>query len=176
MFPTIMGRATVIGVSCGEAAVGAANARRKECPATATVYSGGRLSSRLTTTTPMTSASRTRQIQAQQSQTCNGPIASMAAAYLDHHRWRDEAQVAALLKARSVRRLVQARRIEYFKVGRLVRFREAAVADHIERNRVVPGRGLADPGPGGGLARGLGRARAGDIDLAEGGLRVVVLP
>jgi len=49
-------------------------------------------------------------------------------------------QVAALLKTtpRFVRRIVQDRRIEYVKVGRLVRFREAAVADYIERNRVVP--------------------------------------
>jgi excisionase family DNA binding protein len=49
-------------------------------------------------------------------------------------------EVAALLKAkpRFVRRLVAERRIEYVKVGRLVRFRESAVNDYIERNRVVP--------------------------------------
>jgi excisionase family DNA binding protein len=49
-------------------------------------------------------------------------------------------QVAALLKAtpRFVRRLVQTRRIEYVKVGRLVRFRPEAVADYIDRNRITP--------------------------------------
>jgi excisionase family DNA binding protein len=49
-------------------------------------------------------------------------------------------QVAVLLKAtpRFVRRLVAERRIAYVKVGRLVRFQEAAVTDFIARNRVVP--------------------------------------
>ena len=49
-------------------------------------------------------------------------------------------QVAARLKAtlRFVRRLVAERRIEFVKVGRLVRFEEAAVAAYIENNRVVP--------------------------------------
>jgi excisionase family DNA binding protein len=49
-------------------------------------------------------------------------------------------QVAALLKAtpRFVRRLVQTRRIEYVKVGRLVRFRPQAVADYIDRNSITP--------------------------------------
>jgi excisionase family DNA binding protein len=48
-------------------------------------------------------------------------------------------EVAALLKAtpRFVRRLVAQRRIEYVKVGRLVRFQESAVADYVRRNRVV---------------------------------------
>lgn len=49
-------------------------------------------------------------------------------------------QVAALLKTtpRFVRRIVADRRIEYVKVGRLVRFEAAAVTDYINRNRVVP--------------------------------------
>lgn len=49
-------------------------------------------------------------------------------------------EVAALLRAtpRFVRRLVAERRIEYVKVGRLVRFEAVAVAAYIERNRVVP--------------------------------------
>jgi len=49
-------------------------------------------------------------------------------------------EVAALLRAtpRFVRRLVAERRIEYVKVGRLVRFEPAAVAAYIDRNRVVP--------------------------------------
>jgi excisionase family DNA binding protein len=48
-------------------------------------------------------------------------------------------EVAALLKAtpRFVRRLVAQRRIEYVKVGRLVRFQESAVTDYVRRNRVV---------------------------------------
>jgi len=49
-------------------------------------------------------------------------------------------EVAARLRAtpRFVRRLVAERRIEYVKVGRLVRFEPAAVAAFIEANRVVP--------------------------------------
>ncbi len=49
-------------------------------------------------------------------------------------------EVAERLKAtpRFVRRLVAERRIEYVKVGRLVRFAPEAVAAYIERNRVVP--------------------------------------
>ena len=49
-------------------------------------------------------------------------------------------EVASRLRAtpRFVRRLVAERRIEYVKVGRLVRFEPRAVADYIERNRVVP--------------------------------------
>jgi excisionase family DNA binding protein len=49
-------------------------------------------------------------------------------------------EVAAVLKAtpRFVRRLVAERRIEYVKVGRLVRFPATAVEEYIERNRVVP--------------------------------------
>jgi excisionase family DNA binding protein len=49
-------------------------------------------------------------------------------------------EVAALLKTtpRFVRRLVAERRIEFVKVGRLVRFREAAVTAYVERHRVVP--------------------------------------
>jgi excisionase family DNA binding protein len=39
---------------------------------------------------------------------------------------------------RFVRRLVAERRIEYVKVGRLVRFEPEAVAAYIESNRVVP--------------------------------------
>jgi excisionase family DNA binding protein len=39
---------------------------------------------------------------------------------------------------RFVRRLVAERRIEYVKVGRLVRFSPEAVAEYIERNKVVP--------------------------------------
>jgi excisionase family DNA binding protein len=48
--------------------------------------------------------------------------------------------VAELLKVtpRFVRRLVSQRRIEYVKVGRLVRFAPEAVAAYIERNKVVP--------------------------------------
>jgi excisionase family DNA binding protein len=48
-------------------------------------------------------------------------------------------EVAALLRAtpRFVRRLVAERRIEYVKVGRLVRFEAAAVAAYIERNRIT---------------------------------------
>lgn len=49
-------------------------------------------------------------------------------------------QVAERLNAtpRFVRRLVEERRIAYVKVGRLVRFEPSAVADYIERNKVVP--------------------------------------
>jgi excisionase family DNA binding protein len=49
-------------------------------------------------------------------------------------------EVAARLRAtpRFVRRLVAERRIEYVKVGRLVRFEASAVAAYIDRNRVVP--------------------------------------
>ena len=49
-------------------------------------------------------------------------------------------EVAERLKAtpRFVRRLVAERRIEYVKVGRLVRFSPDAVAAYIERNKVVP--------------------------------------
>ncbi len=49
-------------------------------------------------------------------------------------------ELAALLRTtpRFVRRLVAERRIEYVKVGRSVRFREAAVIDYIERHLVVP--------------------------------------
>ena len=49
-------------------------------------------------------------------------------------------EVAERLKTtpRFVRRLVAERRIEYVKVGRLVRFTPEAVTDYIERNRVVP--------------------------------------
>jgi excisionase family DNA binding protein len=49
-------------------------------------------------------------------------------------------EVAERLKAtpRLVRRLVAERRIEYVKVGRLVRFTPEAVAAYVERNRVVP--------------------------------------
>jgi excisionase family DNA binding protein len=39
---------------------------------------------------------------------------------------------------RFVRRLVAERRIEYVKVGRLVRFEPLAVADYIDRNRIAP--------------------------------------
>ena len=39
---------------------------------------------------------------------------------------------------RFVRRLVAERRITYVKVGRLVRFEPQAVAEYIERNKVVP--------------------------------------
>ena len=39
---------------------------------------------------------------------------------------------------RFVRRLVAERRIEFVKVGRLVRFELRALAEYIERNRVVP--------------------------------------
>ncbi|UWZ40714.1 helix-turn-helix domain-containing protein [Dactylosporangium roseum] len=62
-------------------------------------------------------------------------------------------QVAALLKTtpRFVRRLVQGRRIEYVKVGRLVRFCPEAVADYIDRNRITP-LGRAD------VRRQIGRA------------------
>lgn len=49
-------------------------------------------------------------------------------------------EVAAVLKTtpRFVRRLVAERRIEYVKVGRLVRFQESAVVEYVERNRVMP--------------------------------------
>lgn len=49
-------------------------------------------------------------------------------------------EVAERLRAtpRFVRRLVAERRIAYVKVGRLVRFETAAVADYIGRNRVTP--------------------------------------
>lgn len=49
-------------------------------------------------------------------------------------------ELAARLRSttRFVRRLVAERRIEYVKVGRLVRFEESAVAAFIERNRVQP--------------------------------------
>ena len=49
-------------------------------------------------------------------------------------------EVAERLKTtpRFVRRLVAERRIEYVKVGRLVRFAPEAVAEYIERNRVIP--------------------------------------
>jgi excisionase family DNA binding protein len=49
-------------------------------------------------------------------------------------------ELAARLRAtpRFVRRLLAERRIEYVKVGRLVRFEESAVAAFIERNRVEP--------------------------------------
>jgi excisionase family DNA binding protein len=49
-------------------------------------------------------------------------------------------EVAERLKTtpRFVRRLVAERRIEYVKVGRLVRFSPGAVAEYIERNKVVP--------------------------------------
>ena len=49
-------------------------------------------------------------------------------------------EVAQRLRAtpRFVRRLVAERRIEYVKVGRLVRFTPEAVAAYVERNRVVP--------------------------------------
>jgi excisionase family DNA binding protein len=49
-------------------------------------------------------------------------------------------EVAERLKAtlRFVRRLVAERRIEYIRVGRLVRFDPEAVAAYIDRNRVAP--------------------------------------
>jgi excisionase family DNA binding protein len=49
-------------------------------------------------------------------------------------------EVAERLRAtpRFVRRLVAERRIAYVKVGRLVRFEACAVAEYIDRNRVVP--------------------------------------
>ena len=49
-------------------------------------------------------------------------------------------EVAERLRStvRFVRRLVAERRIEYVKVGRLVRFEPAVVDAYIERNRVVP--------------------------------------
>lgn len=49
-------------------------------------------------------------------------------------------EVAARLKTtpRFVRRLVAERRIEFVKVGRLVRFSPSAVADYIEQNKVTP--------------------------------------
>lgn len=49
-------------------------------------------------------------------------------------------EVALRLKStpRFVRRLVAERRIEYVKVGRLVRIPSSAVADYIGRHRVVP--------------------------------------
>jgi len=48
-------------------------------------------------------------------------------------------EVARRLRAtpRFVRRLVAERRIEYVKVGRLVRFESRAVADYIGRHRVA---------------------------------------
>ncbi|MFV2022518.1 helix-turn-helix domain-containing protein [Micromonospora sp. LOL_023] len=48
-------------------------------------------------------------------------------------------EVAARLRVtpRFVRRLVADRRIEYVKVGRLVRFEESAVAAYVERNRIA---------------------------------------
>lgn len=50
------------------------------------------------------------------------------------------AEVAERLKTtpRFVRRLVAERRIEFVKVGRLVRFSPEAVAEYIERNKVIP--------------------------------------
>ena len=50
----------------------------------------------------------------------------------------DEVAQRLRTTARFVRRLVAERRIEYVKVGRLVRFEPEAVAAYIERNRVVP--------------------------------------
>jgi excisionase family DNA binding protein len=49
-------------------------------------------------------------------------------------------QVAHLLQTttRFMRRLVNQRRIEYVKVGRLVRFTPAAVERYIERQTVTP--------------------------------------
>jgi excisionase family DNA binding protein len=49
-------------------------------------------------------------------------------------------QVAGLLKTtpRFVRRLVAERRIEYVKVGRLVRFAPAAVERYISGQTIVP--------------------------------------
>jgi excisionase family DNA binding protein len=49
-------------------------------------------------------------------------------------------EVAARLRAtpRFVRRLVSERRIEFVKVGRLVRFDPAAVVHYIDSNRVAP--------------------------------------
>jgi excisionase family DNA binding protein len=49
-------------------------------------------------------------------------------------------EVAARLKTtpRFVRRLVAERRIEYVKVGRLVRFPASAVEEYVACNRVVP--------------------------------------
>jgi excisionase family DNA binding protein len=49
-------------------------------------------------------------------------------------------EVAERLKTtpRFVRRLVAERRITYVKVGRMVRFEPEAVAEYIERNKVVP--------------------------------------
>jgi excisionase family DNA binding protein len=48
-------------------------------------------------------------------------------------------EVAARLRTtiRFVRRLVAERRIEFVKVGRLVRFEEAAVLRYIQQNRVL---------------------------------------
>lgn len=58
---------------------------------------------------------------------------------MDHDLLTTE-EVAERLRAtpRFVRRLVAERRIAYVKVGRLVRFEARAVAEYIERNRVVP--------------------------------------
>ena len=50
----------------------------------------------------------------------------------------DEVAERLRTTARFVRRLVAERRIEYVKVGRLVRFEPRALAEYIERNRVVP--------------------------------------
>ncbi|GAA0478158.1 hypothetical protein Aca07nite_45040 [Actinoplanes capillaceus] len=49
-------------------------------------------------------------------------------------------EVAARLRAtpRFVRRLVSERRIEYVKVGRLVRFEVDALTAYIDRHRVAP--------------------------------------
>jgi len=57
---------------------------------------------------------------------------------LDNLRTGDEVAERLKTTARFVRRLVAERRIEYVKVGRLVRFTPEAVTDYIERNRVVP--------------------------------------
>lgn len=49
-------------------------------------------------------------------------------------------EVAERLRSttRFVRRLVAERRIEYVKVGRLVRIPASALTDYIDRNRVTP--------------------------------------
>ena len=59
---------------------------------------------------------------------------------MDDDKLMTSDEVAARLRqtTRFVRRLVSERRIEYVKSGRSVRFRASAVADYIERNRVVP--------------------------------------
>ena len=57
---------------------------------------------------------------------------------MDNLRTGDEVAERLKTTARFVRRLVAERRIEYVKVGRLVRFTPEAVTDYIERNRVVP--------------------------------------